>query len=458
MIRNRTKTALSIAVVAVVSAVLTTSAFADYTIYSDDFSGGGGDLHGTTPDIAHNIDPFVSPTWHAAVDTFYDDGTIDATPTGNPDARGGGGAYLPFIPEAGHLYTLSADINNLTEQWVGVGFVEEPYNPWINDDSGRHEQGANGTSWVQFYPGSAIFKSEKTTTVHTEPVGGTNSIEILLDSYNPNAVQVSFNLNGGAAEFSYDAGSLATMGVSNQGIHGVGFSVRGMDVNGTVVDSIDNLLLISDGDLPPTLSLEVNTSTGEAMIQGHASADIDINYYQILSDDANSIDPNAWSSLDDQNLATFEGIAGDFTKDDLVDSVDLTDPTDGWETRFGADLAGSDFLDWQGNFGSSGTPMDWEEGGGVGTHVLAEGVLVGSSTIAAASSTSLGLIYDEQPGSPGSSEDWKFYYRTADGRLNLGEVTFVGAAVAAGTVPEPSSLALVAVGLLGMSYRRRKLA
>ena len=40
---------------------------------------------------------------------------------------------------------------------------------------------------------------------------------------------------------------------------------------------------------------------------------------------------------------------GDFNEDGSVGASDLTDPT-GWYARYGADLNGSDFLDWQQNF------------------------------------------------------------------------------------------------------------
>jgi hypothetical protein len=45
-------------------------------------------------------------------------------------------------------------------------------------------------------------------------------------------------------------------------------------------------------------------------------------------------------------------IPGDFNGDGTVGAADLTDPTV-WYTRFGADLDGSDFLDWQQNFGTT---------------------------------------------------------------------------------------------------------
>jgi hypothetical protein len=42
----------------------------------------------------------------------------------------------------------------------------------------------------------------------------------------------------------------------------------------------------------------------------------------------------------------------DFDGDGDVDGDDLTDPVDGWETRYGNDLDGINFLEWQRQFGN----------------------------------------------------------------------------------------------------------
>ncbi|MBT7067168.1 MAG: hypothetical protein HN919_12750 [Verrucomicrobia bacterium] len=78
------------------------SARAD-VLYFDNFSGASNaTLTGTAPSVQPG-----SEVWSGNSNgDFRADGTYDATPDYN------GGVWLPFVPEAGNVYTLSADVSD----------------------------------------------------------------------------------------------------------------------------------------------------------------------------------------------------------------------------------------------------------------------------------------------------------------------------------------------------------
>ena len=104
-------------------------------LYYDNFDGPAGvDLAGTTPDITTG-----GATWVAG-GNFGADGTVTYE-----GATMGDSAYLPFIPEDGYIYELSAKIDtrvspfrNNVNDWIGLGFTQANLSPELRffDDSG----------------------------------------------------------------------------------------------------------------------------------------------------------------------------------------------------------------------------------------------------------------------------------------------------------------------------------
>jgi len=134
---------------------------------------------------------------------------------------------------------------------------------------------------------------------------------------------------------------------------------------------------------PTELKLQVNTVTGETTILGDNTSPCDINYYQITSA-GNSLDPEDWNSLQDQDDDASGFPAGD------------------------------------------GTGNGWEEVGGAGPHAIAEGFLLGDSAFAAGESISLGNAYNRDI----DAQDLLFSYRTDAGQRREGVVEYIDTVLA----------------------------
>jgi len=111
---------------------LATPAHAVIVIYSEDFTGTGA-LHGTAPTTTTDGATWVASGWQK-------NGTI--TGSGNNNA------FLPFAPESGWLYTLTATLSDGGGGWTALGFTEF-------NEVGEGFQGfdVNASPWV-FYRGT----------------------------------------------------------------------------------------------------------------------------------------------------------------------------------------------------------------------------------------------------------------------------------------------------------------
>lgn len=89
-------------------------ATAQTTIYSDDFSGGSGNIGALPPDVRPG-----SETWTASP-IFNADGSVD-----RPTSSNQGSMTLPFIPANGFVYTLDASFSAVTgdTDWLALGFA-----------------------------------------------------------------------------------------------------------------------------------------------------------------------------------------------------------------------------------------------------------------------------------------------------------------------------------------------
>ena len=123
-------------------AALTAFAAGDTTIYSDTLLGSGSALHGTTVDSsAAFAGGTAGATWTAA-------GSYNETATGTiGTSTTTQGAYLPFTPQAGHVYTLTATLEYLGaggSNWAALGFQTQA----DLTNSQFHGAAGNAYDWV----------------------------------------------------------------------------------------------------------------------------------------------------------------------------------------------------------------------------------------------------------------------------------------------------------------------
>lgn len=127
-----------------------------------------------------------------------------------------------------------------------------------------------------------------------------------------------------------------------------------------------------------TLDLQVNTVTGSVLMQNNSSVPIAINSYEITSA-SGELDSSGWDSFSDQNI----------------------------------DAAGT------------GIGQTWDVVGSGSANSLHEGFLLGSTMFGAGDSESLGSAFNVSANGSGVDGNLQFMFRTADGGILSGNVTYV---------------------------------
>jgi hypothetical protein len=163
---------------------------------------------------------------------------------------------------------------------------------------------------------------------------------------------------------------------------------------------ISTLIVQSSQASEPTLTLQVNTLSGDVSITNASVTTFEIDYYAITSP-GGALDKVGWNSLSDQG----------------IDAI------------------------------GNGPGESWDEAGGSGNTVLVEAFLLGTSQVAPTGSLDLGQAFNTSIFGNGINGDLVFEFGLSSNQIE-GIVEYV-------TVPEPTTCALALAALcLGMSRRR----
>lgn len=177
------------------------------TIYSNTFNGGAVNINQAEPTVAtDNAGAAISAIWKDAGNSkmLYADGTVNTT--------GGDSVLLPFTPENGYVYTLTASVTFSGDpgSWVGAGFAQNYWYPG-SGNAQFNQSGVNGYDWailtessgnLQFFSGpggtNPLFNQNGFFTAGT----GTHTLTLTLDTTGSQWV-ISCSVDGNQAGSSY---------------------------------------------------------------------------------------------------------------------------------------------------------------------------------------------------------------------------------------------------------------
>jgi hypothetical protein len=235
---------------AVAVALAAQTVTAQTVIYSETFGGDSStDLNGTSLDVASGYaGGTLGATW-AASGNWNKDGVF-AYDTGPDD---GGTALLPFTPQSGFIYTLSA--NNIgvaatNSTWIGIGFTYGVGSDWSDPVASTTDwlgSGAAPVLWGLCRDGTLATSSTDATFVGPGTASGmgttthgASAFTLTLDTTGGGDWSVTWNLDG----------QIRTTTVTEafgQSIQYVGFSANATTSSGYHHDghAIDNFQLVA---------------------------------------------------------------------------------------------------------------------------------------------------------------------------------------------------------------------
>ncbi len=239
---------------------LTASAVTASNIIYQDFTGAGnpsstiGTLNGKTPVIDNYTG---SPTWSAGgawADSGYSNNSANINGTGPQNIS----AYLPFVPTAGNVYTLSAVMDpyitsassgygtSQSNEWLGIGFLPSTYSSDSGNLNNTNTVGFNSTTPTGASPWMVARSSAGTVIGHVHETDGYGGVGATNGQvYNPPTIGAPLTetivLNTQAAAWTttffvngVNIGSTYTFSSGNPSIAYVG--MENAVIDGTISD------------------------------------------------------------------------------------------------------------------------------------------------------------------------------------------------------------------------------
>ena len=177
------------------------------TIYSNTFNGGAVNINQKAPTVAtDDAGAASSAIWRDAANStmLYTNGTVNTT--------AGDSALLPFTPENGYIYTLTASVtfSGNPGSWVGAGFAQN-YSYAGSGNSQFNQSGINGYDWailtestgnVQYFSGPSGTNQLFNQNSFFTPGPGTHTLTLTLNTTGPQWV-ISCFVDGNQAGSNY---------------------------------------------------------------------------------------------------------------------------------------------------------------------------------------------------------------------------------------------------------------
>jgi hypothetical protein len=154
-------------------------------VVGDDFTGSGA-LNGRAPTVAQHAGDVWSDIKSTGVGAINTSGSLTVVAPVVGGTAQAASAQLPFTPDAGQVYTLSATVARATTGWIGIGF-QTSTGALLGNDPTSSSTGVYGLLISDRSTGGKAFGgagagNQIGGTLSTAPTGSSHVLSIKLDT------------------------------------------------------------------------------------------------------------------------------------------------------------------------------------------------------------------------------------------------------------------------------------